>query len=102
MGQSASITFVIIVNFLFPTVISSLASSLWYLSLFLFFKSYSIIIVIIIIIICSLSVFRDSFSWSPFTGVWVTASLLKSQGLDSEWYQISSGFQDSFTYSVRP
>ena len=34
-------------------------------------------------IICSLRVFHISFSWWSFTGVWVTASLLKSPGLFS-------------------
>ena len=40
-----------------------------------------IIIIIIIIIIFSFRVFHISVSWWFFTGVWVTASLLKSPGL---------------------
>ena len=41
------------------------------------------IIIIIIIIIYSFRVFHISISWWFFTGVWVTASLLKSPGLFS-------------------
>ena len=48
-----------------------------------------IIIIIIIIIIYSFSVFHISFSWLFFIGVWVTASLLKSPGLFSEFWPFS-------------
>ena len=42
-----------------------------------------------IIIIFSLRVFHISFSWWSFTGVWVTASLLKSPGLFSVFWQFT-------------
>ena len=45
-----------------------------------------IIIIIIIIIIYSFRVFHISVSWWFFTGVWVTASLLKSPGLVSGFW----------------
>ena len=62
-----------------------------FLSIFsLFWISLSgIIIIIIIIIIYSLRVFHISFSWGSFTGVWVTASLLKSPGLFSVFWPFS-------------
>ena len=40
-----------------------------------------IIIIIIIIIIYSFRVFHISVNWWFYTGVWLTASLLKSPGL---------------------
>ena len=46
----------------------------------------TIIIIIIIIIIFSFRVFHISVSWWFFTGVWVTASLLKSPGLVSGFW----------------
>ena len=44
----------------------------------------------IIIIIYSFRVFHISISWWFFTGVWVTASLLKSPGLVSGFWQFSA------------
>ena len=69
------ITIGIIVTFMFHSFFNSLARS-WYLS---------IIIIIIIIIISSSSIlllvsFYISLKWWSFTGVWGTASLLKSPG----------------------
>ena len=43
----------------------------------------------VIIIIYSLRAFHISFSWWSFTGVWVTASLLKSPGLFSVFWLFS-------------
>ena len=45
---------------------------------------------IIIIIIYSLQFFHISVSWWVFTGVWVTASLLKSPGLVSGFWPFSA------------
>ena len=49
---------------------------------------YVSVIIIIIIIYC-LRVFHISISWWFFTGVWVTASLLKSPGLFSVFWPFS-------------
>ena len=49
-----------------------------------------IINIIIIIIIFSFRVFHISVSWWFFTGVWVTASLLKSPGLISGFWLFSA------------
>ena len=46
-------------------------------------------IIIIIIIIYFLRVFHFSFSWWIFTGVWMTASLLRSSGLFSVFWPFS-------------
>ena len=48
------------------------------------------LIIIIIIIIYSSRVFHISVSWWFFTGVWVTASLLKSPGLVSVFWSSST------------
>ena len=48
-----------------------------------------IIIIIIIIIIYSLRVFYISFSWWSFTGVWVTACLLRCSGFFSVFWPFS-------------
>ena len=53
----------------------------WYFS--------GILVIIIIIIIYSLRVFHISVSWWSFTGVWVTARLLKSSGLVSVFWLFS-------------
>ena len=50
---------------------------------------FIIIIIIIITIIYSFRVFHISVSWWSFTGVWVTASLLKSPGLFSVFWPFS-------------
>ena len=47
-------------------------------------------VIIIIIIIYSLRVFHIGVSWWLFTGVWVTASLLKSAGLVSGFWPFST------------
>ena len=52
-------------------------------------NGWIIIIVIIIITIYSFRVFHISVSWWSFTGVWVTASLLKSPGLSSVFWPFS-------------
>ena len=62
------------------------------------------IIIIIIIIIIPVQVFHISVSWWFLTGIWVTASLLKSPGLFSVLWlistvQVSSSLQDSSQYS---
>ena len=49
-----------------------------------------IIIIIIIIIIYSLEFFTSALGDSFFTGVWVTASLLKSPGLFSVFWLFST------------
>ena len=51
--------------------------------------SCSVIIIIIIISIYSFRVFHISINWWFFTGVWVTASLLKSPGLFSVFWPFS-------------
>ena len=45
-----------------------------------------LLIIIIIIIIYSFRIFHINVSWWSFTGVWVTASLLKSPGLFSVFW----------------
>ena len=49
----------------------------------------SLVFIIIIIITYSFRVFHISISWWSFTGVWVTASLLKSPGLFSGFWPFS-------------
>ena len=88
---NAPITIGIIVPCMFHSFLISLARSR-YLSFFShsfsFIQSVIIIIIIIIItiIIYSFRVFHISVSWWFFTGVWVTASLLKSPGLVSGFW----------------
>ena len=54
------------------------------------FLRYIVVIIIIIIIIYSFRVFHIRVSWWFFTGVWVTASLLKSPGLVSGFWPFSA------------
>ena len=53
---------------------------------FVDFRIFPSTINIVVIINYSLSVFHISLSWWSFTGVWVTASLLKSPGLFSVFW----------------
>ena len=69
--------------------------SLLYGKFSFFVSTRSIIIIIIgssisIIVIYSFRVFHISTSWWFFTGVWVTASLLKSPGLFSVFWPFSA------------
>ena len=88
---NAPITIGIIVTFMFHSFFNSLPRSR-YLSFFSY--AFSFILwsaetaksTIIIIIIYSFRAFHISVSWWSFTGVWVTASLLKSPGLVSGFW----------------
>ena len=55
----------------------------------------------IIIIIYSFRVFDISVSWWFFTGVWVTASLLKSPGLVSGFWPFSAMLSFGYSLPVR-
>ena len=79
---------------IFVVVVVLLIVSFCFLFLFFVFVVLLVLVFvfclfIIIIIIYSLSVFPISFSWWFFTGVWVTASLLKSLGLFSIFWPFS-------------
>ena len=84
------ITIGIIVIFMFHSFFNSLAR--WsYLSFFSLFFSFILCPNPIgVIIIYSFRVFHISFSWWFFTGVWVTASLLRSPGLVSGFWPFSA------------
>ena len=64
-----------------------------------------LVIVILLSIVLSVSflirVFHISVSWWSFTGVWVTASLLKSPGLFSEFWPLSVLLQFGWSPLVR-
>ena len=106
----APITIGIIVTCIFHSFFNSLARSR-YLSFFSHSFSF-------IIIIYSLRVFHISVTWWPFTGVWVTTSLIiiiiillfweifspalaDGFSLKFEWSQVSCSPQDSSQYSGR-
>ena len=61
-----------------------------------------IIIIIIIIIIYSFRVFHISVNWWFYTGVWVTASLLKSPGLVSGFWPFLAMLSFGWIVSTRP
>ncbi len=99
---NAPITIGTIVTFMFHSFFNSLARS-WYFTSGLFCGPWFILFllliimrsglragIIIIIIIYSFRVFHISVSWWFFTGVWVTASLLRSPGLVSGFWPFSS------------
>ena len=68
------------------SVLFSMTNSGWWIyHLFVWSKSN-----FLLIIIYSFSVFHISVSWWFFTGVWMTASLLKSPGLVSGFWPFSA------------
>ena len=87
--SSAPITISITVTFIFHNFFWFYGKIKIFVSSFVFFDFHSVvgrnrlllIIIIIIMIIYSLRIFHSRISWWFPTGVWVTASLLKSPGL---------------------
>ena len=108
----APITIGIIVTFIFHNFFQFSIKVEVLISLFTFFQFYSgvsrdskvdnfadflfLSLIIIMIIIYSSRVFHISISWWFFTGVWVTASHLKSPGLVSVFWPSSA--MPSFGY----
>ena len=97
---NAPITIGTIVTFMFHIFYNSLSRSryLSFFSLSFRFILWSagiakstilLLLIIIIIIIYSLRVFHISFIWWFLTGIWMTASLLKSLGLFSIFWPFS-------------